>query len=55
MVNTFRYQSKFRGDVKKEYFDKLGGHRTMGEAKCQIRDKNNFLKKHEKEQVLPAR
>ena len=26
----------------------------MGESKCVIRDKANFLKKHEKEPVLPA-
>lgn len=50
-----RYTSKFRETAKEEYVTGRGRNRTMGPAKVFVPTVDNFLKKHEKEPVLPAK
>eukprot|EP00745_Piridium_sociabile_P012489 TRINITY_DN191644_c0_g1_i1.p1 TRINITY_DN191644_c0_g1~~TRINITY_DN191644_c0_g1_i1.p1 ORF type:complete len:252 (-),score=81.66 TRINITY_DN191644_c0_g1_i1:15-770(-) len=50
-----RYTSKFRQTAKGEYADGRGDYRTMGQAKVPVPTTDNFLKKHEKEPVLPKK
>ncbi|XP_076460904.1 enkurin-like [Babylonia areolata] len=50
-----RYTSKFRQTVKEEYVGGRGDYRTMGQAKVPVPTTDNFLKKHEKEAVLPKK
>jgi len=49
-----RYMSNFRQTAKQEYAQKQGS-RTMGPAKVQVPTTDNYLKKHEKEPVLPRK
>lgn len=49
-----RYTSKFRHMVKEEYTSGRGKYRTMGLAKEPVPSTDDFLKKHEKEPVLPT-
>lgn len=49
-----RYMSKFRETAKEEYARKEG-YRTMGQAKVPVPTTENFLKKREKEPVLPRK
>ena len=48
-----RYTSKFRQTAKEEYFSGRGDYRTMGQAKVPVPTTDSFLKKREKEPVLP--
>ncbi|CAH1789662.1 unnamed protein product [Owenia fusiformis] len=50
-----KHTSKFRGTVTGEYKSNRNDYKTMGQAKVPTRRQDNFLKKHEKEPVLPDR
>jgi len=49
------YTSKFRQTVKQEYVSGKGGAKTMGPAKVCVAAPTDYLKKHEKEPVLPKK
>ena len=49
----FRYTSKHRQEVKKEYVSNKGDYKTMGQAKVPVPTTDNYLKKHSKEPQLP--
>ncbi|KAK7109176.1 enkurin-like [Littorina saxatilis] len=50
-----RYTSKFRQTAKEEYAGGRGNYRTMGQAKVPVPTTDSYLKKHEKEPVLPRK
>ncbi|XP_071158226.1 enkurin-like [Mytilus galloprovincialis] len=50
-----RHVSKFRDDAKGDYVKLKDDHKTMGQAKVPVRQPESFMKKHEKEPVLPDR
>lgn len=49
----YRYNSKFRDNVKQEYVSGRGDHKTMGQAKVPAPTTDNFLKKRTKDVILP--
>lgn len=49
------YTSKFRQTAKQEYASGKGGAKTMGPAKVAVAAPTDYLKKHEKEPVLPKK
>ena len=49
-----RYKSKFKERVKDEYTSRHVERKTMGPAKVAANTVDNFLKRHEKEPVLPT-
>ena len=50
---SFRHVSKFRDNAKEEYTKQKVDHKTMGQAKVPVRQPESFMKKHEREPVLP--
>jgi hypothetical protein len=54
-IEIHSYQSKFKDVVREEANKNKTDHRTMGYAKEPAPQPNSFLKKHEKEFVLPER
>lgn len=50
-----RHTSKFHQMARKEYTTGRGDYRTMGQAKVPLPKAEEFLKKHEKEPVLPRK
>jgi len=48
-----RYNSKFKGTVKDDYKTNKASYKTMGQAKVPTRAPHEYLKKHEKEPLLP--
>lgn len=50
-----RHVSKFRDNAKDEYTKQKVDHKTMGQAKVPLRQPESFMKKHEREPVLPDR
>ena len=52
-LNFYRYNSKFRDNVKDEYKSNRNDHKTMGYAKVPVDTTDNFLKKRSKEPILP--
>jgi len=50
-----RHHSKFTGRVKNEYTKEKADYKTMGPAKVQTRQPQEFLKKHEHEPQLPEK
>lgn len=52
-ILNYRYNSKFRDNVKQEYVSGRGDHKTMGQAKVPAPTTDNFLKKRTKDVILP--
>jgi len=50
-----RYTSRFRDTAKQEYVSGRGNNKTMGPAKVDAPQPNDYLKKHEKEPKLPTK
>ena len=49
----FRHKSKFKSTVKDDYTTNKAAYKTMGQAKVPTRAPDDYMKKREREPVLP--